>query len=147
MSKTNAAERIENDESDESEGPKSGRRPNGTRRERVRRARKRKASWQAARGMFDVASVGKRIRDLRLARSLSLVTMHARGAPTPSMLSTIENGLNNPDVHTIHAIARALNVRPFILFVGKDRLSRFFLDVDDDAAFDRLQLALMRIGY
>lgn len=142
--KTNAARRIEHDES---EGPKSGPRRKIDRYERKERREKRKASWQAARGMFDATIVGERIRELRIARNLSLVMMHERGAPTPSMLGRIEHGLVNPSVDTIGNIARALNVRPFVLFVGKDALSRFFLDVDDDAAFDRLRLALVRIGY
>lgn len=142
--KTNAARRIEHDES---EGPKSGLRRKTDRFERKVWREKRKASWQSSRGMFDATIVGERIRELRLARKLSLVMMHERGAPTPSMLGRIEHGLANPSLDTIHDIARALNVRPFALFIGKDRMSWFFLEIHDDAAFDRLRLAIERIGY
>jgi len=66
--------------------------------------------------------VGARMREVRLARGLSLVQLHARGAPTPSQMSSIERGKIDFKVDTICDVARALGVRPWQLLTSDDEL-------------------------
>lgn len=62
--------------------------------------------------------VGRRIRDIRLEKKLSLVQVHEKGGPTASTLSLIENGLElKCNVLTLRAVARALQVPACTLFV------------------------------
>lgn len=67
--------------------------------------------------------VGARMRDLRLAKGLSLVQLHKRGAPTPGQMSAIENGKVDFTLDTIHHVARALDMRPFQMLVRNKRLA------------------------
>ena len=71
--------------------------------------------------------VGERMRDFRLARRLSLAQLHARGAPTPTQMSSIERGHVDFTVDTIGNIAAALRVRPWQLLTD-DPLLAFDLD-------------------
>ena len=71
--------------------------------------------------------VGERMRDFRLARRLSLAQLHARGAPTPTQMSSIERGHVDFTVDTIGNIAAALRVRPWQLLTA-DPLFAFDLD-------------------
>lgn len=73
------------------------------------------------------ALVGARMRDFRLARRLSLAQLHARGAPTPTQMSSIERGHVDFTVDTIGNIAAALRVRPWQLLTD-DPLLAFDLD-------------------
>jgi transcriptional regulator with XRE-family HTH domain len=70
------------------------------------------------------AKVGARMQDWRLAKGLSLVQLHARGAPTPSQLSLIERGIVDVTVKTICDVARALRVRPWQLLCDEPDLAR-----------------------
>lgn len=65
------------------------------------------------RDLSTAAKVGARMRDFRLAKGLSLVQLHERGAPTPSQMSSIERGKVDFTNNTIARIARALDMRPF----------------------------------
>jgi transcriptional regulator with XRE-family HTH domain len=69
------------------------------------------------------AKVGARARDIRLEKGLSLVQLHARGAPTPSHMSEIERGNVDFDVDTILCIAMALKVRPWQLLTDDEMFS------------------------
>ena len=73
------------------------------------------------------ALVGARMRDFRLVRRLSLAQLHARGAPTPTQMSSIERGHVDFTVDTIGNIAAALQVRPWQLLTD-DPLLAFDLD-------------------
>lgn len=73
--------------------------------------------------------VGERMRDIRIAKNLSLETMHRRGAPTASMLSKIERGAVNPRLETLVSIAKALDVSPAQLFYDSNQIE------NDDALF------------
>lgn len=75
------------------------------------------------------AKVGARIQDWRLAKGLSLVQLHERGAPTPSQMSSIERGIVDFTVETICDVARALDVRPFQLLTDDAELAS--LDMGD----------------
>ena len=72
--------------------------------------------------------VGARMRDFRLARGLSLVQLHERGAPTPSHMSIIEGGKVDFKVETIRDIARALEVRPWQLLSDDAELASLDLN-------------------
>ncbi len=69
------------------------------------------------------AFVGARMRDIRLARGLSLAQLHKRGAPTPSQMSSIERGKINFTTDTLIAIANALEVWPWQFFAEDDELA------------------------
>lgn len=68
-------------------------------------------------------AVGARMRDLRLAKSLSLVQLHERGAPTPSQMSCIERGQVDMKVETVRDVALALGMRPFQMLADDERLA------------------------
>lgn len=134
----------------ESDGPKSGARvrvdgSNDASARSGKRAKQRKKApkKQAAHAVIDYGgiNVGARIRDIRLGRGLSLEMMHKRGAPTATMLSSIERGLANSTVGTLANIARALNVPLFQLFTGDDECSLILRGMHD-ADFDRLRFVL-----
>ncbi|MEZ5076781.1 MAG: cupin domain-containing protein [Solirubrobacterales bacterium] len=61
------------------------------------------------------ASLGARIRGLRLARKLSLREVAADAQVSPSLLSQIERGEASPSLLSLVAIADALGVRPGVL--------------------------------
>jgi len=59
--------------------------------------------------------VGAHIRDLRIARDLSLKKMHKLGGPTPSAMSVIERGKADFTIGTLIQIAKVLGVYPSAL--------------------------------
>ena len=61
------------------------------------------------------AQVGARMRDFRLAKGLSLVQLHERGAPSVSHMGLVERGIVDFTIETIRDVARALEVRPWQL--------------------------------
>jgi transcriptional regulator with XRE-family HTH domain len=65
--------------------------------------------------------IGKRIRDLRVQRGMSLRELADGIGLTPSGLSQIENGHVDPAVRTLRAISQTLNVPIFHFFID-DRL-------------------------
>lgn len=67
--------------------------------------------------------VGARMRDFRLGKGLSLVQLHARGAPSPSQMSSIERGLVDFTVDTICDVAKALDMRPWQMLVPDECLA------------------------
>ena len=58
------------------------------------------------------AKVGSYIRDIRLAKGLSLRRVRRLGGPTQSQMSAIERGKSSFTVETLVQIAAALSVRP-----------------------------------
>lgn len=59
--------------------------------------------------------LGARIREVRRQRGLKAKDVAALAQITPSLLSQVENGLSNPSINTLRAIARALDV-PIVTF-------------------------------
>jgi len=88
----------------------------------------------AARGRADITSglpepyagkLGARMRDLRLERGMSLASLREAGGLTPSQMSSAERGRVRVTMGTVVAVARALDVPPFVLmaFPDEDPLS------------------------
>ena len=78
--------------------------------------------------------VGRRIRELREQRGLSLRTLAERSGLSVNAVSLIERGLSSPTVSTLHRLAAALGVRIVdffgpeeearVVFVGRERRRR-----------------------
>ena len=62
-------------------------------------------------------NLGKKIQHLRLERGLSVRKIAGMANITPSMLSQIENGLVNPSINTLRAIAQVLDTPLYSLFM------------------------------
>ena len=60
--------------------------------------------------------LGRRIRELRTERSMTLEALAGRAGVTRSFLSTVERGRSNPSIAVLRAIASALDVPVFMLF-------------------------------
>ncbi|MRG92265.1 helix-turn-helix domain-containing protein [Polyangium spumosum] len=93
-----------------------------------------KTRGTAARERVDITSgppepyagkLGARMRDLRLERGLSLASLREAGGLTPSQMSSAERGRVRVTMGTVVAVARALDVPPFVLmaFPDEDPLS------------------------
>lgn len=61
------------------------------------------------------ALVGAHIRDLRLAKPLSLRQVESLGGPTPSQMSVIERGKSDFTIGSLIKIAKVLDVHPSAL--------------------------------
>ncbi|HMY18131.1 MAG TPA: helix-turn-helix transcriptional regulator [Polyangium sp.] len=57
--------------------------------------------------------LGDRIRDLRIARGLSMATVEKRGGPSITTQSMVESGLVSVQIRTLKAFADALDVRVY----------------------------------
>ena len=60
--------------------------------------------------------LGRRIKELRTERSMTLETLAGGAGVTRSFLSTVERGRSNPSIAVLRAIAAALGVPVFMLF-------------------------------
>ena len=60
--------------------------------------------------------LGRRIKELRTERSLTLEALASRAGVTRSFLSTVERGRSNPSIAVLRALASALEVPVFMLF-------------------------------
>ena len=107
-------------------------------------ARKPKASAKAAEPAVDL-EVGRRLRELRRARKLSLETVVARTDLSIGFVSQIERGLSSPSLRVLATLADVLGVGIAALFGAKP---------SDDAAsggvvtreVQRAELKLWRTG-
>jgi transcriptional regulator with XRE-family HTH domain len=84
----------------------------------TRPARKPKASTKAAEPAVDL-EVGRRIRELRRARNLSLETVVARTDLSIGFVSQIERGLSSPSLRVLATLADVLGVGIAALFGAK----------------------------
>lgn len=66
-----------------------------------------------------IAAVGKRVRELRLKRGLTLQTLADIAELSPSMLSLVERGLTSPSLTSLTALAHGLGTNLTDLIVGK----------------------------
>jgi transcriptional regulator with XRE-family HTH domain len=64
--------------------------------------------------------IGSRIRAFRLDKGLTLSELARRAGVSKSLVSQIENSKANPTVETLRAIAAALEVPVFALFLEED---------------------------
>jgi transcriptional regulator with XRE-family HTH domain len=76
-----------------------------------------------ARPSMDVA-VGKRLRDLRRSRAMSLQTIAARTGLSIGFLSQIERGLSSPSLRVLATLADVLGVGIAGLFGAKESTGR-----------------------
>ncbi|MDQ1666982.1 MAG: hypothetical protein QOH75_3013 [Actinomycetota bacterium] len=65
---------------------------------------------------LDVLDIGRRLREHRAARQLSLDTVAKSCGISPSLLSQVERGKVTPSLSTLHGISQALNIPMFELF-------------------------------
>jgi transcriptional regulator with XRE-family HTH domain len=68
-------------------------------------------------------SIGRAVRGLRIARSLSVGDLARDAGLSRTILSRIENGSGNPSIETLWRIARALSV-PLGALLGEDQEPR-----------------------
>jgi len=66
---------------------------------------------------LNAGEIGRRLRELRAARGLSLRQLAKEISASPSLLSQVENGKVTPSVDTLYVLARALGV-PVASFFG-----------------------------
>lgn len=59
--------------------------------------------------------VGRNVRRLRLAKGLTQEGFSEATGFTQSYLSSLEGGRRNPTVVTLHELAQALDVEPYLL--------------------------------
>lgn len=76
------------------------------------------------------ATVGRRLRQLRQARGLSLSELARRAEIGKGSLSEIESGRRNPTLETLYALTSPLQV-PLTALVGEDANSRLSAADDD----------------
>ena len=69
------------------------------------------------------AQVGKRLRELRKQKSLSVRALAARSGLAINTLSMIENGKTSPSVSTLQILARALDV-PIAAFFTRETVEK-----------------------
>jgi transcriptional regulator with XRE-family HTH domain len=72
-------------------------------------------------GLADRKKIGKRIRELRLAKNWSQEDLAARAGLHPTYIGGIERGERNVGVDNLLKIARALREHPSSLFSGVPR--------------------------
>lgn len=65
---------------------------------------------------LDVAEIGRRLREARASRNLSLDAVSAACGISPSLLSQVERGKVTPSLATLHSITQVLNIAMFDLF-------------------------------
>ena len=66
---------------------------------------------------LNAGEIGRRLRELRAGRGLSLRQLAKEISASPSLLSQVENGKVTPSVDTLYVLARALEV-PVASFFG-----------------------------
>jgi transcriptional regulator with XRE-family HTH domain len=64
--------------------------------------------------------IGERIRELRVEQELSVSELARRAGVSKSLVSQVEHNRTNPSVETVQAIAQALEVPLFSLFLEED---------------------------
>ncbi|MEV4102619.1 helix-turn-helix domain-containing protein [Nonomuraea sp. NPDC049649] len=65
---------------------------------------------------LDVVEIGRRLREARASRNLSLDVVSAECGISPSLLSQVERGKVTPSLATLHSITQVLNIAMFDLF-------------------------------
>lgn len=65
-----------------------------------------------------MVDIGKRVRELRLGRDLTITELADHAGLTRNAVSRIELGSRTPSSTTVDKLARALEVEPGVLFEG-----------------------------
>lgn len=66
------------------------------------------------------AQLGRRIREFRTERGLTLAGLAVRVGVTRSFLSSVERGIAYPSILVLRSIAAALELPVFLLFTGRE---------------------------
>jgi len=66
------------------------------------------------------ATLGNKIRKLRISKGINLTTFAKKIGKTPSYLSQVERGMASPSITTLREISKALNV-PIFYFLIDDK--------------------------
>lgn len=66
------------------------------------------------------AELGRRIREFRTERGLTLAGLASRVGVTRSFLSSVERGIAYPSILVLRSIAAALGLPVFLLFTGRE---------------------------
>ena len=99
----------------------------------------------------DALTMGRRIRQLRVARGMTLDELAGAVERAPSQLSMIENGKREPKVTLLRAIARALGTSLDALLASEPLDERSTLEIQLERAmrgqtFQALGIAPFRVG-
>lgn len=62
-------------------------------------------------------NIGKKIKEYRKSKNLSIRELAGLAKVTPSLLSQIERGLANPSINSLKSISKALDVQLFAFFM------------------------------
>lgn len=100
---------------------------------------------------LDTLALGRRIRHLRKAKSLTLDDVSALVGTAPSQLSLIENGKREPKLSLLKSLARALQVGVDDLLGSEPPTRRAALEIDLERAqrgplYEALGLPKVRVG-
>src|SRR6478735_11539378 len=101
--------------------------------------------------VVDSLTIGRRIRQLRTQRGMTLDELAAAVDRAPSQLSMIENGRREPKLTQLRAIARALGVQLEMLLESEPLDERATLEIGLERAmkgptFQALGIPPFRIG-
>src|SRR6188472_4159051 len=99
----------------------------------------------------DSLTIGRRIRQLRTDRGMTLEELAAAVVRAPSQLSRIENGRREPKLTLLQAIARAVGTTPDALLESEPLDERATLEIGLERAmrgqtFQALGIPPFRIG-
>lgn len=83
---------------------------------------------------ISVMKTGEKIRQLRLAKKMTLEEVEQRAELSPGNLSRIERGLQWPPEEKLQSIARALNIDIASLFTGAQDESQFNAESEQEIA-------------
>ena len=102
-------------------------------------------------GDVDSLTIGRRIRQLRVARGMNLEALAAAVDRAPSQLSMIENGRREPKLTLLQSIARALGTTLDALLAAEPLDERSTLEIQVERAmkgptFQALGIPSFRIG-
>jgi transcriptional regulator with XRE-family HTH domain len=92
--------------------------------------------------------LGARMRDLRLEQKKSLAQMQQCGGLTPSQMSSVERGRVQVTLGTVVAVAKALEMPPFMLLLlpDEDPLSAVLEEIRQAYAGDWRRAAFVIAG-
>jgi transcriptional regulator with XRE-family HTH domain len=76
--------------------------------------------------------LGNRVKRLRMDRGLTIVSLADKVSVTPGFVSQIENGLANPQLETLEAIAKALNTSASYLLMESSDVEDLLATISPD---------------
>ncbi len=80
---------------------------------------------------IDTKVLGKKIRDIRIEKELTIKELAEKVDVSPSLLSQIERGLANPSLNTLRSMATHLNVPMFSFFEDESPMNTMIVRKKD----------------